>query len=76
MLKVEANFWEASTPFLTDNNKPMKRNWIKLNPTKGRVHSRLELEFLNSIFNATLVLSFEKNMSTNLIRYLLPFNTF
>ena len=50
MLKVEANFWDASTPFLTDNNKPMKRNWIKLNPTKGRVHSRLELEFLNSIF--------------------------
>ena len=54
MLKVEANFWDASTPFLTDNNKPMKRNWIKLNPTKGRVHSRLELEFLNSIFNAIL----------------------
>jgi len=34
MLKVEANFWDASTPFLTDNNKPMKRNWIKPNPTK------------------------------------------
>ena len=59
MLKVEANFWDASTPFLTDNNKPMKRNWIKLNPTKGRVHSRLELEFLNSIFNAILVLIFQ-----------------
>jgi len=34
MNKVEEKFWDASTPFLTENNQPFKRNWIKLNPMK------------------------------------------